>query len=133
MDSLLSLRGSTPASAVGSAISGSSGQPIVSFKEKLITALDIPLELADHTDKSLGYAWQKYKACTAAIKTFQGLWDSGKLQGIFDRKPTQADIISIFKGKTQWHLTYSKTFPKVSNYPQMVDWLEDKEDKLSDL
>ncbi|KAF8226356.1 hypothetical protein L208DRAFT_1214961, partial [Tricholoma matsutake] len=47
--------------------------------------------------------------------------------------PTQADIISIFKGKSQWHLTYSKAFPKLSGYPRMVSWLEDSDDKLSDI
>jgi len=30
-------------------------------------------------------------------------------------------------------LTYSKAFPKVSNYPAMVSWLEDQSDKPSDL
>ncbi|KAF8225623.1 hypothetical protein L208DRAFT_1305591, partial [Tricholoma matsutake] len=47
--------------------------------------------------------------------------------------PTQADIISIFKGKSQWHLMYSKAFPKLSGYPTMVSWLEDSDDKLSDI
>ena len=55
------------------------------------------------------------------------------MREVFDRKPTQADIISVFKGKTQWHLTYAKTFPKLSGYPEMVSWLEDSDEKLSDL
>jgi hypothetical protein len=56
------------------------------------------------------------------------------LKGVFDRKPTQTDIISIFKRKSQWHLTYSKIFPKVHAYPLMVSWLEeDQSDKVSDV
>jgi phage terminase large subunit-like protein len=56
------------------------------------------------------------------------------LKGVFDRKPTQADIISIFKEKSQWHLTYSKIFPKVHAYPLMMSWLEeDQSDKVSDV
>ncbi|KAF8238000.1 hypothetical protein L208DRAFT_1244693 [Tricholoma matsutake] len=61
------------------------------------------------------------------------LWETGKLKEVFDRKPTHADIISIFKGKLQWHLMYSKAFPKLSGYPMMVSWLEDSDDKLSDI
>ena len=61
------------------------------------------------------------------------LWEDNRLRDVFDRKPTQADIISVFKGKTQWHLTYAKAFPKLSGYPEMVSWLEDSDQKLSDL
>jgi hypothetical protein len=38
------------------------------YKDKLIAALNIPVELANHTDVNLGFAWQKYKACLAAYK-----------------------------------------------------------------
>ena len=103
------------------------------FKQKLITSLNIPAELTDHKDINLGYAWQKYKACLEAIATCNVLWEDRKLRGVFDRKPMQADIISVFKGKTQWHLTYAKAFPRVSAYPKMVSWLEDSDDKVSDL
>src|SRR5882762_3672559 len=100
------------------------------FKDKLVAALDIPLELTDHTDKNLGFAWQKYKACEAAIKTCDSLWQSGKLKEVFDKKPSQSDIVSIFKGKSQYHLTYKKAFLKISQYTEMVSWLEDASDKL---
>lgn len=123
----------TPGSAAASHFSETSQTTGSLFKDKLIAALAIPLELTDHKDPNLGYAWQKYKACLAAVKTCNTLWDSGQLRGVFDKKPTQADIIGVFKGKTQWHLTYSKAFPKVSSYPAMVSWLENQSDKLSDL
>jgi len=110
--------------------SKSSGSP---FKDKIIEALGIPMELMDHKDINLGYAWQKYNACTKAIATCESLWKAGKLKTVFDWKPTQADIISIFKGKSQWHLTYNKAFPKLSSHPTMVSWLEDRADKLSDV
>jgi hypothetical protein len=103
------------------------------YRAKIISALNIPLELTDHRDLDLGYAWKKYKACLVAITACNVLWDGNKLREIFDRKPTQADIISVFKGKTQWHLTYAKAFPKLSGYPEMVSWLEDSDEKLSDL
>ena len=126
-------RDSTPLSATTSnfpMISSHTGSP---FKDKLIASLNIPVELTNHKDVNLGYAWQKYKACLAAVKTCNLLWESKKLTEVFDRKPTQADIISIFKGKSQWHLTYTKAFPKVSGYPMMVSWLEDSDNKLPDV
>jgi len=124
---------STPGSAAVSDFLEVTGYTGSLFSKKLIAALDIPLELTDHKDPNLGYAWQKYKACLTAIKTCSTKWDNGTLRNTFDKKPTQADIIGVFKGKTQWHLTYSKAFPKVSNYPAMVSWLEDQSDKPSDL
>ena len=122
-------RNTTPLSMTASA-SASTGSP---FKDKIIAALNIPIELTDHTDPNLGYAWQKYHACTEAVKACNLLWDQGKLKRVFDRKPTQADIISVFKGKSQYHLRYKKAFTKVSKYPTMVAWLEDRDDKLSDV
>lgn len=110
--------------------SESTGSP---FKDKIIEAFSIPMELTDHKDINLGYAWQKYNACTKAIATCESLWKDGKLKTVFDRKPTQADIISVFKGKSQWHLTYNKAFPKLSSHPTMVSWLEDRADKLPDV
>ena len=104
-----------------------------SFKDKIIASLGIPVELTDHKDVNLGHAWQKYKACLAAIKNCDSLWESQKLRGVFDQKPTKSDIISVFKGKSQWHLTYSKAFPRLSGYPTMVSWLENSDKKLSDV
>jgi len=124
---------STPLSTTTSHFPTTSSHTGSPFKDKMIVSLNIPVELADHKDINLGFAWQKYKACLAAVKTCNLLWESGKLREVFDRKPTQADIIGLFKGKSQWHLTYSKAFPKLSGYPTMVSWLEDSQDKLSDI
>ena len=77
-------------------------------KHKVISFFNILVKLTNHKDINLGFAWQKYRACLEAIKTCNVLWESKQLRDIFDRKPTQADIIGIFKGKTQWHLTYAK-------------------------
>ena len=110
-------------------LSANTGSP---YKAKLIASLGIPVKLTDHNDINLGYAWQKYKACLKAIETCNSLWQSKQLREVFDRKPTQADIIGVFKGKTQWHLTYAKAFPKLAKYSAMVSWLEDSDDKLSD-
>ena len=95
-------------------MSTSTGSPF-----KLIASLDITVELTDHSDINLAYAWKKYKACLKATSTCNSLWGSKELRQVFDQKPTQADIISVFKGKTKWDLTYSKAFPKLADYPAM--------------
>ena len=123
----------TPVSASTSHFPTQSGSTHSPFKQKMITALNIPVELTDHRDVNLGYAWKKYKACLAAVATCNLLWEDRRLRDVFDWKPTQADIISVFKGKTQWHLTYAKAFPKLTGYPEMVSWLEDSDDKPSDI
>ena len=89
-------------------------------EHKVIPFFNILVKLTDYKDINLGFAWQKYKACLEAVKTCNLLWESKQLRDVFNRKPTQADIVGIFKGKTQWHLTYAKTFPKLSDYPDMV-------------
>jgi hypothetical protein len=53
-----------------SAINYSTGSP---FKDKLMAVLNIPVELANHKDVNLGFAWQKYKACLIATKSCNSL------------------------------------------------------------
>ena len=125
---------STTTATHGSTPTIISGSP---YKDKMIASFNIPVELTehkvipffnilvkltDHKDINLGFAWQKYKACLEAIKTCNLLWESKELRDIFDRKPTQADIIGLFKGKAQWHSTYAKAFPKSVLYtsPQIL-------------
>ena len=102
-------RDSTPLSALTSyfpigsssthASTHASTQPL--FKAKIIAAFGIPVELTNYRDLDSGFAWKKYKACLVAITACNTLWEDNRLRDVFDRKPTQADIISVFKGKTQ--------------------------------
>jgi hypothetical protein len=113
--------------------SGSSSAANPTFREKLIMVLQVPPELANHTDKGLADAWKKYKVYIEAVKKMDELWDAGMLKNVFDKKPVQSDIKNLFKGKTQWHETYQKTFPKLVDYPEMVAWLENQDDKQTDV
>ena len=44
------------------------------------------------------------------------------------QKPTKTNIITIFVSKSFFHSHYCSLFGKVSEYPEMVAWLEDSED-----
>ena len=43
------------------------------------------------------------------------------------------DLILLFIGKSTWYDSWSKSFPTVSKYPEMVKWLKSEEDRKSDL
>ena len=50
------------------------------------------------------------------------------------RKLTAVDLIELFVSKSFWHSHIKKYFSKVSNYPMLVEWLENEpEDRPSDV
>jgi len=56
-----------------------------------------------------------------------GTWPPGL------KAPTSMDLILLFIGKSTWYDLWSKTFPTVAKYPEMVKWLKCEEDCKSDL
>jgi hypothetical protein len=95
-----------------------------------MTRLDIPFNLADRKDGSLHFAYQKYKAFLQAMQTLAELSSSGEWEG---KKPSVTDLIEIFQSKSMWHLHHSEAFSRVSDYPEMVSWLEKKKDAPSNV
>ena len=49
------------------------------------------------------------------------------------KKPARVDLIELFVSKSYFHSHYKIFFPKVTDYPDMVAWLEQQEDQLSDV
>lgn len=92
------------------------------FKKEILIQLGISPELSVRSnDGGLRPAYQKYKAYLQACKTYEEKiidksWVGNKLTG--------SDIIQLFISKSYFHSHYKKHFSKISNYPQMVDWLE---------
>ena len=71
--------------------------------------------------------YTRYLALLEAEKTFKkmqkdGTWPSGL------RLPVGRDIPNLFIGKSTWHDFWTKTFPHVAEYPEMVKWLGNEED-----
>lgn len=100
-----------------------------SFKKDILIQLGISPELSNRTDHGLHHAYEKYKAYLQACKTYGEMtvnksWVGGRLTG--------ADIIQLFISKSYFHSHYKKFFSKVSNYPDMVDWLEGNPNALAD-
>jgi hypothetical protein len=95
-----------------------------------MTHLGIPNHLSNLADRNLHFAYQKYKAYVQAYQTLLKCVSDGTWPG---KKPSGTDIIEIFLSKSMWFSHYKPAFTKVSNYPLMVEWLENGEDKPSDL
>ena len=48
-------------------------------------------------------------------------------------KLSAVDIIQLFVSKSFWHSHYRRLFPRVSNHPVLVEWLEHGQDCPSNL
>lgn len=96
-----------------------------SFKKEILIQLGISPDLYDRTEGGLHHAYEKYKAYLQACKTYGEMtadksWVGDRLTG--------ADIIQLFVSKSFFHSHYKRFFSKVSNYPDMVEWLENSPD-----
>ena len=104
--------------------------PSTSFQDDLLYCLQIPVELLDCNDKGLCFAYQKYKAHQQAVQRLEEMVANGTWEG---KRPSATDLIEIFISKTKWFSNYRHGFSQISQYPQMVLWLEQDGDSPSDL
>jgi hypothetical protein len=93
--------------------------------------LGIPSFLADRSERSLRFSYQKYKVFLTAVKTLDEKWKAGELP--YTRRPLNEHIIETMQSKTYWYDYIRKYFGKVGDYPEMVAWLENDGDVPSDL
>lgn len=102
-------------------------------KEALLTFLRIPTELPSLSD-TLRNNYKKYLACVDASQAFKGLrlnekWaDHLEEFGLEPWVPIYIDLLNIFISKTQFYSTWQILFRRVQKFPQMIEWLEKKED-----
>jgi hypothetical protein len=78
----------------------------------------------------LTLAYQRYIACNKAMQDFNRM-KAAKTWPSTCPEPTATDIIEIFISKSMWHQYYVALFSHISRYPDMVEWLEDGEDRPS--
>jgi hypothetical protein len=86
------------------------------------------MELVGGGSTSLPCAYQKYKAYHVAWANLEQMVKDGTWVG---KKPTMGDVKDIFASRSYFSSHYKK-FAKVTDYPDLVDWLDNKEGKLSD-
>lgn len=95
-----------------------------------MSLLGVPVHLCDRSDYGLQVSYKKYKAYLEACHTYNqmlsdGLWVGDKLSAV--------DLIELFVSKSFWHSHMRKYCSQVSNHPLMIEWLENGDDKPSDL
>jgi len=95
-----------------------------------MTLLEIPSHLTNRAERNIHFAYEKYKAYLSATQTLSTRISEGTWPG---KKPSSTNLIEIFLSKSMWFSHYKPAFSKVSNYPLMIEWLENRDDKPSDL
>lgn len=80
--------------------------------------------LTDTTNKSLRYAYAKYKAVLEAIQLYNKINIEGGWPTQY-QKVTVTEIRQIFVSKSVWHAQYIPCFQDISKHEEMVRWLED--------
>lgn len=80
--------------------------------------------LTDTTNKSLRYAYAKYKAVLEAIQLYNKIVTEGGWPEEY-QKVTVTEIRQIFVSKSVWHAQYIPCFQDISKHEEMIIWLED--------
>ena len=75
--------------------------------------------------------YQRYKAVLAAQVKFSKLQKAGEWDASFI--PTQNDFIGLVTSHTMWYNDYKKNFEQAERYPEMIEWLQDSLEALSDI
>ena len=100
------------------------------FRAQLVAHLNIPPHLTDRSEPTLPVAYQRYLAYHEACKTLDQKIAAGTWTG---KKPSKVDMVEIFISKSMWWRYYNATFSKVSQFPLLLEWLENGEDAPKDL
>ena len=80
--------------------------------------------LTDTTNKTLRYAYAKYKAVLEAIQLYNKINIEGRWPEEY-QKVTVTEIRQIFVSKLVWHAQYIPCFQDISKHEEMMTWLED--------
>ena len=107
--------------AVDSSTAGGSNLPIP--KKELKALLQVNDALTDTTNKSLRYAYSKYKAIIAALHLYDQIILEGRWPERY-QKVTVTEICQIFVSKSVWHAQYVPCFQDITRHEEMVEWLE---------
>jgi len=95
--------------------------------DELLAILNIPPSLSERPkgNVDIRIAWGKWKGYQSA----QSLYYRIKNGKTWTFSAITADtIIELFVSKTVYHRNYKKLFPRVSQFPDLVSWLEQEEE-----
>lgn len=100
--------------------------------ETLIIKLNFDRALTTQ-DQGVGIrvCYQCYTAILDAQQKYQKLYKAGKWNESFT--PTQNDFINLVTSRTMWYEQYKRHFEQVERYSEMIEWLQESPDALSDM
>ncbi|KAF8878976.1 hypothetical protein CPB84DRAFT_1817459 [Gymnopilus junonius] len=104
-------------------------------KDMLLEYLGIDPNLPYLGPPGLPAAYQKFKAIISALDEVLQLGSDPEWEAQFTNKRPWTirvpEFIDIFVAKSQYYKTWKKKFLQAAQFSVMVDWLEQKEDRLS--
>lgn len=112
-----------------STAAGSNPVPIP--KKELKALLQVNDGLTNTNNKSLRYAYSKYKATIAAVQLYDQIVSEGRWPTHY-QKVTVTEVRQIFVSKSVWHGQYVPCFQDITNHQEMVEWLEDSGSESDD-
>jgi hypothetical protein len=107
---------------------------LLTSEQRLFAAqLEIPANmLCTGIPLSLQANYAHYLTYLDSCQKLAGIKDAGTWPSEL-KFPSSMDVILLFIGKSAWYDTWSKTFPHVVKYPEMVKWLKSEADSKPDL
>jgi hypothetical protein len=93
------------------------------LKKELKALLEVNDGLTDTNNKSLRYAYSKYKATIAAVQLYNQMVLEDRWPKHY-QKVTVTEVRQIFVSKSVWHGQYIPCFHNITNHGEMVEWLE---------
>ncbi len=99
--------------------------------QTLIKKLEFDISLTTQDQGAGIHIYYKcYEAVLAAILKYESLRKAGNWDGTFT--PTQIDFVQLVTSKSMWYKQY-KLFDQVSRYPQIIEWLRESKDTISNV
>lgn len=102
--------------------------------ETILTFLGIDSKLPTLGPPGLASAFQKWKAIEGALNTILALKKNEEWKALVDDDPWTIifpDFVDIFVAKSQFYKVWRPKFTRANTFPEMVDWLNDVDDCLS--
>jgi hypothetical protein len=82
--------------------------------------------MTDTHNKCIRYAYSKYKASSSALQLYNKIVADGKWPTQYQRV-TITEIRQLFVSKSVWHAQYVPCFQGITQYEDMLAWLEDRD------
>jgi len=85
------------------------------------------------TKPTLPVMYQRYIHGTRLWGQISDMVNNRTWPKVLGKAPNQTEVVLLFVAKTTWHEIYARVFPLVDGYEDMQAWLEEDDNRKSDL